>query len=79
MTLLTFAHDEDEDGWCSFCKDGSPRGVRIRLAEVTGGVPQVGPTFDREGDRETLNGREFFYRIGACCIGKMVNALEKKT
>jgi hypothetical protein len=77
--LLTFEHDEDEEGWCSFCRCASSRGVRIRLAATTGGVSQVKPTFDRESDRETFKGRDFFYRIGACCIGKMVNALEKRS
>ena len=76
--LLAFEHDEDEDGWCSFCRRDSVRGVRIRLAGVTGGVPQIQPSFDRDIDREKLKGREFFYRIGACCIGSMVSALEKR-
>jgi len=76
--LLTFEHDEDEDGWCSFCKNDSPRGVRIREADITGGVPQIRSTFEPEGDREERKSRKYFYRIGTCCIGKMVGALETR-
>jgi len=76
--LLTFKHDEDEDGWCSLCKGKTVRGVRIRFAGVTGGVAQADPSFDRVIDQEKLKGREFFYRIGTCCIGNMVSALEKR-
>jgi hypothetical protein len=76
--LLTFEHDEDAEGWCSFCRGSSLRGVRIRHADVTGGVPQVHPSFDRDIDKEKLKGRNFYYRIGTCCIGKMVSALETR-
>lgn len=76
--LLTFKHDEDAEGWCSFCRRNAPRAVVIRHAEVTGGVKQAEPSFDPDVDWEKLKGRDFYYRIGACCIGKMVNALEKR-
>jgi len=80
---LAFEHDEDEPGdelgWCSLCEGRAARGVRVRRAGVTGGLPQIGATFDRDGDAEVRRGKDgFFYRIGACCIGKMVTALEKK-
>lgn len=76
--LLTFKHDEDAEGWRSLCKGNAARGVLIRHAEVTGGVPQADPSFD-DDDREKLKGRDFCYRIGTCCIGKMVNMLEKRS
>lgn len=76
--LLTFKHDEDAEGWCSFCRCPSVRGVLIRHADVTGGVRQVEPSFDPNTDKENFKGRDYYYRIGACCIGKMVNTLEKR-
>jgi hypothetical protein len=78
--LLSFEHDEDVEGWCSFCGSPSPRGVRVKKAEVTGGIPQTEPSFDfKEDDVRLAALREgFYYRIGACCVGRMVLALEKK-
>ena len=74
---LMFEHDENQEGWCSLCKAASPRGVLVRKIEVTGSVPQADPSFDKKTDEVRLAG-EFHYRIGACCIGRMVTSLEKK-
>jgi hypothetical protein len=78
-TLLTFTHDEDEDGWCSACNGRASRGVSIRSAGATGGLPQISATFDPASDAEVRKGRDFHYRFGTCCIARMVTALEKKT
>jgi len=61
-------------------------GTKLSLSEynygaandISGGVAQADPSFDRVIDQEKLKGREFFYRIGTCCIGNMVSALEKR-
>ncbi len=76
--LLTFEHDEDVEGWCSVCNGKAPRGVRIRSARVTGGVPQIAVTFDPASDAELRKERDYHYRIGTCCIARMVQALEKR-
>lgn len=78
-TLLTFTHDEDMEGWCSACNGKASRGVRIRSAGVTGGVPQIALTFDPDGDAKARDGGDFYYRFGTCCIARMVVSLEKKT
>jgi len=75
---LVFEHDADEAGWCSLCKSVTSRGVLVRRADVTGGVKQADPSFDQETDSEHLAGHDFYYRIGVCCIGRMVTSLEEK-
>jgi hypothetical protein len=76
--LISFEHDEDAEGWCSLCHRPAPRGVLFKAAEVTGGSPQFSPTFDKAEDSRARPVGNFHYRLGACCIGRMVLALEKK-
>lgn len=75
--LLTFEHDEDAEGWCSLCTGPAVRGVWIQPAKTTGGTPQAKPSFDEGEDRQSLAG-PLHYRIGTCCIGKMIGALERR-
>lgn len=75
---LKFEHDESEDGWCSLCKASALRGVRIQHESVLGGVVQADPSFDETAEDKKRSALDFHYRIGTCCIGRMVNAMEQK-
>ncbi len=72
---LTFEHDEDPEGWCSFCKGPASRAVSLWIEDAIGGIPQAEASFDE--DKKSL-GRNAYYRVGACCIGRMVMSLEEK-
>jgi hypothetical protein len=77
--LMKFEHDEDEEGWCSFCDGPAPRGVLVKTAAATGGSPQLEAKFDPNGDGKQRDGKPFFfYRVGTCCIAGIVQALEKR-
>ena len=72
--------DKDPGGWCSLCGAPAERGITVRLLGQTGGSVQAMPCSDvnKSTDREgkVLEETYFHYRFGACCLGRMVTALE---